>query len=859
MNFSDYYQSYNNYFWLWEEDAEVLAIAGGSTIAFREQAAELLTGLAEEGLPPFGSFLLAMIATNKTIDDSLGFIQDKLAGYLASQQKITIANEEIIDNAFTFLRILQQIPQEYKIGKRRQILLQTIFAMAHNKFNAGTSKGIAVVLKDQVKGRSRLQQQKEFNDNVFIKDFRVIGLLIRRFPDAQAVMDAMGELPELEEGEMPLLETVTASDASYKDFVEELMDKPQTFQSAVLIKPIWAGFKVPIFNAHPSEQPLGGVSDLSNKGDFDKLLVSEFANDDIVFMSRIANNEALYLHREMPPVKDKLERTILIDISLKCWGTPKIVAYAAYLAIARHPKALSKSSAFVVGNNYVAVSCNEVGEIIDGLQKVDAGLHAGKGLAAFLEDNKHNKQLEIFYITTADALKFPDVQKQLAAYHTLFKYTITTSAEGEINFYRNKNNAQKHLQTIRLPLEKLWANKQVKLQEQTIISKTANPKSFVPLLLCTPHPIRKLIPLDDELYCVANRCLLRRSTAHSGKENKGWELLLRNVAANSLYEAGKLANGELVFLVFNLQSKALSITNITTRQTATTLFKAWNGKMYREFLFNKYYEFMYLITNPDAFAFVPNFETGIIAIEKAHLTSNIFGKDYPGRQQQIKDLPYIFSNTKILKNLREVYINRENYLVFNTHQLHIGHSNQLIFSSYDFNKEKAAIATPVHNKKEFVFKEGSKVLIDPCGFITLVSSNSAIPEIFLSASLDIFFGAATANEFAGHEFFYNDRLAQVSVILNSVGSQALNAVKIVYSGLGLKDAKEIIDAAPKLISDKILLTDAKKMVEALTDCGCQAVIEKPQHPLQSIIATNTFYQQNIAKFIGHIINYAAAD
>ena len=199
--------------------------------------------------------------------------------------------------------------------------------------------------------------------------------------------------------------------------------------------------------------------------------------------------------------------------------------------------------------------------------------------------------------------------------------------------------------------------------------------------------------------------------------------------------------------------------------------------------------------------------------------------------------------------------------MFNTHQLHIGHSNQLIFSSYDFNKEKAAIATPVHNKKEFVFKEGSKVLIDPCGFITLVSSNSAIPEIFLSASLDMFLGAATANEFAGHEFFYNDKLAQVSVILNSVGSPALHAVKIVkeYSGLGLKDAKEIVDAAPKLISDTMLLADAKKMVEALTDCSCQAVIEKPQHPLQSIIATNTFYQQNIAKFIGHIINYAAAD
>jgi hypothetical protein len=42
----------------------------------------------------------------------------------------------------------------------------------------------------------------------------------------------------------------------------------------------------------PGEQPIGGVSDITNKGDLHRMLLSEYANEDEVFMNRIANNEA---------------------------------------------------------------------------------------------------------------------------------------------------------------------------------------------------------------------------------------------------------------------------------------------------------------------------------------------------------------------------------------------------------------------------------------------------------------------------------------------------------------------------------------------------------------------------------------
>jgi preprotein translocase subunit SecB len=47
------------------------------------------------------------------------------------------------------------------------------------------------------------------------------------------------------------------------------------------------------------EQPIGGISDMTNKGDFNRMLL-EFANEDEVFMNRVANNEALYIQRNTP-------------------------------------------------------------------------------------------------------------------------------------------------------------------------------------------------------------------------------------------------------------------------------------------------------------------------------------------------------------------------------------------------------------------------------------------------------------------------------------------------------------------------------------------------------------------------------
>jgi hypothetical protein len=599
---------------------------------------------------------------------------------------------------------------------------------------------------------------------------------------------------------------------------------------------------------------LGGVSDLSNKGDFDKLLVSEFANDDLLFMSRLANNEALYLHREMPPITDKLQRIILIDISLKTWGIPKILGHAISLAISKHPKSKSESKVFLVGDSFLPMEYEGASTIIDGLQQVALNLFAEKGIAAFLNSNKQNKQLEIFYITTPEGLVYPEIAKLLAENHTLFKYIITTNIEGSIHFYKNKNNAFKHLQTIKLPLEKLWKNR-LKSFEQKRIPTIAQLSENYPLLLPIPRKRNKLIPFENEVYFVANKILFRIANFGNQANKKGCEMVLQNVPQNSIYELGKMDNGIVLFLSFNPQNREVIITNLDGFQNAKVYFNEWKSKPFNEFVYVRE-RFTFIFGNSGVFTFNPNFETKIIEIEKKEYDSILFNNNYIERQKQIVDLNSSVQDLSfsILKKLKEVYINDEYRLVFNSHQLQIQAATQhLKFYTYNkMDKEIKEKAKYNPTKKAFVFSDGSEISVNENGFFILKSSNLDIPSIYISSTIDNYLALATENYFTGYDYFY--QIPYYTFYLHSSGREKITAIRTLktYTGCGLNFAKEIIENTPNQFASYMKNDDAKKMVKQLQDIGCEISFDDDKKE-QKIISTKEFYDNFIQKFINQIL------
>jgi len=80
-------------------------------------------------------------------------------------------------------------------------------------------------------------------------------------------------------------------------------------------------------------------------------------------------------------------------------------------------------------------------------------------------------------------------------------------------------------------------------------------------------------------------------------------------------------------------------------------------------------------------------------------------------------------------------------------------------------------------------------------------------------------GAAAGGEAAGGD--------SVSAVLSDVGANKIQVIKVVreLTGLGLKEAKDLVDAAPKPIKEGISKADAEKIVAALAEAGAKVEIK----------------------------------
>ena len=68
---------------------------------------------------------------------------------------------------------------------------------------------------------------------------------------------------------------------------------------------------------------------------------------------------------------------------------------------------------------------------------------------------------------------------------------------------------------------------------------------------------------------------------------------------------------------------------------------------------------------------------------------------------------------------------------------------------------------------------------------------------------------------------------EFDVILKVAGASKLNVIKVVRAatGLGLKEAKELVDNAPKAIKEAISKEDAEKLAEDLKAAGAEVEVK----------------------------------
>jgi len=829
---NNYFTSYNNYFWQWEEWNEVIAIPNDSTLIYKEQLLNIIQSLAPFGLPPLGSLLMVHAALNQRGRERI----DSIYAIISTKTK----NKEEEFKAFSFLRLLFDIPEEYKKGEKLVYLLKSIFEGCHYHLSIKSSK---IVAEFSDESTFTMSKPIEVSQELITKELRVLSILYTKLPSVKEILAKITSLPQVEEIDEEQLQTENTSD----DFIETVIENEKLYPIGMMAKYLTAGFHIPFYQSLPSSQPLGGVADITNKGEFDKLLITEFANEDTVFLSKIANNEALYFHREVPPTNNLNKRVFLIDISLKNWGSIKTLSFASMIAIAKHKKANNESQVFLVGDKCKLVDANTLDGIIEAIQRVEACMDATEGYRAFFENHYHAHD-ELFLLGSKASHELPSLQKIIYEHQAKVNFWIQSEADGEINLYKNQNARKKHVQRLIVPLAKMYERKKNK--------ETTNKPSYDDFPLLCPNPVgfKELLYLNDgTVFKISQEKTLLRNryeNISTKKNNKGWKVVSYSVPYKEKGNAITYNDKGELFYIWK-QKYDIKSFNLETSEKTVVKNTLINLGLRSDFTIYSINNTFYGI---DDMGHIVNINiSGVESTEELTEKEILHEREiYDTKLQEIKENKTY--PDQILKNIKSIYINTEENLVFNNHRLFINHNHDIKLKQY--SGVKKLVKAEKMSKDNYAFADGSQIIVYEQGIIKLVSSKKNIEDIYIASCLNRTLGVATQNKFAGNEYFYDDMNVQLKFIRPNASQ--LVCVKLIktYLGIGLKEAKYKVDHAPFHV-EHIESKKVTTLYQELIDAGATVEIKRKKAPIVIEKNKDKFYTEHIHAFIKNIIENAA--
>lgn len=94
----------------------------------------------------------------------------------------------------------------------------------------------------------------------------------------------------------------------------------------------------------------------------------------------------------------------------------------------------------------------------------------------------------------------------------------------------------------------------------------------------------------------------------------------------------------------------------------------------------------------------------------------------------------------------------------------------------------------------------------------------------VSAAAPVMMGAMPA---AAGEVAAVEEKSEFDVEVTACGASKINVIKVVreVTGLGLKDAKDLVDAAPKVIKEKVAKAEAEEMKKKLEAAGATVTLK----------------------------------
>lgn len=449
-------------FWKWSDDGEVIAWADNRTIVFRGELQIVLERQATRGLPPLGAVVLLLAACRDGWGDTsenAGILHGVLEQLLVS---VVSQSREIDDARRTLETVLQHLDRVGTVlGESRNdphvkaALIDVVFETVRERTSPDAASAVVTALAEGALrlGDGPLLQLRHLKLHHFLSDLRLL------IPGPER-LDADALRLRIETGldtEVVAAEVEEPLGRKVRRLFSQLEHDVELAGVARLARNLMAVAHLPRPLDEYDDMPVGGVSDISNRGTLDRLLISELAQDDETLMLRVAMNEALYLRRETPPRHPPRSRAVVVDAGLRLWGTPRVFATSVALSLAATSDRNVDVRVFRPdGERLASVDLSTRAGLVEHLKALCPEAHPGRSLPELKRSvEEAARETDTVLITGADVAADPEFQRDLNAYGEEIGFVITVSRTGEFQLLERMPHGTKVLRTATMELERL--------------------------------------------------------------------------------------------------------------------------------------------------------------------------------------------------------------------------------------------------------------------------------------------------------------------------------------------------------------------------------------------------------------------
>lgn len=474
---TEYLTTPSKAFWQWQDEHGVVAWQSGDTIVFRAELVAVFEKMPAEAIPTLSPLLILLAALRPSWRDGINRIV--LHRWLTGQ--LSAESPSHIDRLLAELDRVHHLAEPLGLDSAgRGVLAAMVFErgkvplvteVSASPTAAGflspvrgptASEGLRTLHRELIDVlRTGLPESVSTPRETFPNSMRMVRDLIaleRGLTGLDAAQLQQRLATGFEQDVRPApVEPPEPGDA--RGLIDALLDDHELGGVARLAKRLLASVDLPAPLLRYDELPLGGVSDITNRGSLDRLLLSELAYDDLTLSVRVAMNEALYLRREAPPAPPIRRRLVLLDAGLRMWGLPRV--YAAAIGLSLAAGATPRVSVTVFrseGQRLAPVDLSRVEGLKAHLGVVRNDLHPGPALPALVERaQQEDEATDLVVVTSADTYADPRFLEDLGRSGARELFVAVVSRDGTFELRAHTLRGRKTVRKMELALEEILA------------------------------------------------------------------------------------------------------------------------------------------------------------------------------------------------------------------------------------------------------------------------------------------------------------------------------------------------------------------------------------------------------------------